>query len=83
MINYSRQLTICHSLRETLRKAIIQSDDASIRSKANEIPTNESILRAVSIVPEIDIEEKLRDFIIAHILNSLRLTPIQKEHLLS
>ncbi len=81
MISYSKQLIICNSTRERIKQAIAHSDDASVRSKVNQIPTSESILRAVSLLPEIDTEEKLRDFIIEHIMRSLNFTAIQREHL--
>jgi hypothetical protein len=81
MINYLKQVDISGSARKIIERALIQSDDAGVRAKANDIPTTESVLRTVSVLPNIDTEEKLRDFTIEHILSSLRLTPVQREHL--
>ena len=81
MFSYVRQVAICESVRETIKRAFAQSDDVNVRLKANNITTTESVLRAVSLLPSLDTEEKLKDFIIEHILSSLRLTPIQREHL--
>ncbi len=64
-----------------IKRAITRSDDAGVRAKVIHIPTTESILRAVSVLPGIDTEEKLKDFTIEHVLSSLHLTEIQREHL--
>jgi hypothetical protein len=81
VFSYVRQVAICESVRETIKRAFAQSDDVNVRLKANNITTTESVLRAVSLLPSLDTEEKLKDFIIEHILSSLRLTAIQREHL--
>jgi hypothetical protein len=81
MINYLRQKEICRSIQKTIKLSLTQYDDISVRRKASDIPTAECILRAVSILPSLDTEEKLKDFIIEHITGSLYLTPIQREHL--
>jgi hypothetical protein len=81
VFSYVRQVAICESVRETIKRAFAQSDDVKVRLKANNITTTESVLRAVSLLPSLDTEEKLKDFMIEHILNSLRLTAIQREHL--
>ena len=81
MLNYLRQVDVCKSVIKMINQALSQTDDAGVRLKATNIPTTESILRAVSLLPNIDTEEKLKDFIIEHISNSLFLTPIQREHL--
>ena len=81
MFSYVRQVAICESVRETIKRAFAQSDDVNVRLKANNITTTESVLRAVSLLPSLDTEEKLKDFMIEHILSSLRLTAIQREHL--
>ena len=81
MFSYVKQVAICESVRETIKRAFAQSDDVNVRLKANNITTTESVLRAVSLLPSLDTEDKLKDFIIEHILSSLRLTPIQREHL--
>ena len=81
MFSYVKQVAICESVRETIKRAFAQSDDVNVRLKANNITTTESVLRAVSLLPSLDTEEKLKDFISEHILSSLRLTPIQREHL--
>jgi hypothetical protein len=81
VFSYVRQVAICESVRETIKRAFAQSDDVNVRLKANNITTTESVLRAVSLLPSLDTEEKLKDFIIEHLLSSLRLTVIQREHL--
>jgi hypothetical protein len=47
------------------------------------MPTTESILRAVSVLPGVDSEEQLKDFIIDHVLASLQITTIRREDLTS
>ena len=79
MFSYLRQVEICESVRKTIKQALLQSDDKNLKFKIVNIPTNESILRAVSISPDIDTEEKLKDFTIKHMSSSLCLTPIQRE----
>jgi hypothetical protein len=81
MISYVRQIAVCEPVLEMIKRAITESDDAGIRAKIIYIPTKESVLRAVSVNPEIDTEEKLRDFTIEHVLVSLQLTEIEKERL--
>lgn len=81
MFSYVKQVAICETVRETIKRAFAQSDDLNVRLKANNITTTESVLRAVSLLPSLDTEEKLKDFMIEHILSSLRLTAIQREHL--
>ena len=81
MFSYVRQVAICESVRETIKRAFAQSDDVNVRLKANNITTTESVLRAVSLLPSLDTEEKLKDFIIEHVLNDLHLTKIQRDHL--
>ncbi|OPX95211.1 MAG: hypothetical protein A4E58_02249 [Syntrophorhabdus sp. PtaB.Bin006] len=81
MLSYLRQVAICESVRETIKQALVQSDDVGIRQKAHTIPTYDSILRAVSLDPSINDEETLKTFIVKHIMGNLRLTAIQKEHL--
>jgi hypothetical protein len=53
----------------------------NLRQKANDIPTNESMLRAASLHPNLDTEEKLRNFLMEQIMGSLRLTASQRERL--
>ena len=81
MLSYVDQVAICGSVRKTIERAVARSNDMGIRAKINNIPTTESVLRAVSVRPDIDSEEKLKDFTIEHILSNLRLTEIQREHL--
>lgn len=81
MISYLRQVAICESIRKTIEEALTQGNDMGLRAKVNNIPTTESILRAVSLFPNIRAEDELRDLITKNILSSLRLTEIQKEHL--
>jgi hypothetical protein len=81
VISYLRQVAICESVRETIKRGLAQNDDVSVRIAANNIDTTESVLRAVSLLPSLDTEEKLKDFIIEQMLRSLRLTADQKERL--
>ena len=81
MISYIRQVEICGPVLDMIRRAITQSDDAGTRASVVHIPTKESVLRAVSVLPSVDTEEELKDFIIERILSDLRLTEIQREHL--
>lgn len=81
MLSYSRQVVICGSVRKTLEQTIAQSSDIGLRAKISGIPTTESVLRAVSLFPNINTEEELKDFIIKHMVNSLRLTENQREYL--
>lgn len=81
MLSYLKQVEICGPVLEKIRRAITQSDDAGTRANIVHIPTKESVLRAVSVLPNIDTEEKLKNFIIEHVLSDLRLTEIQREHL--
>ena len=81
MISYMRQIAICEPVLEMIKRAVTQSDDAGIRAKIVHMPTKESILRAVSVLPSVDTEEKLKEFIIDHLLVSLQLSEIQREHL--
>jgi hypothetical protein len=81
MLSYVKQVEICGPVLDMIRRAITQSDDAGTRATVVHMPTKESVLRAVSILQGIDTEEKLKDFIIKHVLSDLRLTEIQREHL--
>jgi hypothetical protein len=81
MFSYLRQVAICESVRETIRQGLAQSTDVALRLKANHIPTTDGILRMVSLFPKVDTEERLKDLIIEHVLDGLRLTPAQREHL--
>jgi hypothetical protein len=81
MLNYSRQVAICEAVRETIKKALIQSEDVSIKLRVSDIPTTDSILRAASVLPSIDTEEQLKGFIIDDVLASLHIATIQKEQI--
>jgi hypothetical protein len=81
MVSYVRQVAVCESVREMMKRALGQSDDVDVRLKTNSVPTTDGILRAVSLSPGVDTEEKLKDLIIEHVFDSLRLTAIQREHL--
>ena len=81
MLSYMDQVAICNSVRRTIIQALSQSEDAAVRLKVHAIPTTESILRAVTLVPSVDTEQKLKDFIIEHVLGILNVTGIQREHL--
>ena len=81
MISYFKQVAVCRPVLDMIRRAVTQSKDAGLRAKVLDIPTTESLLRVVSVQPKIDTEEELKDFITKHILDSLQLTEIQREHL--
>jgi hypothetical protein len=81
MISYVRQIAVCEPVLEMIKRAIAQSNDAGIRAKIIHFPTKESVLRTVSVHPEIDTEEKLRDFTIEYVLSSLQLNETEKERL--
>jgi hypothetical protein len=81
MLSYIKQVEICGPVMDAIRRAITQSDDAGTKASVVHMPTKESVLRSVSVLPSIDTEEELKDFIIKHVLNELRLTEIQREHL--
>ena len=82
MISYVRQVAICESVRETIKRGLLQGNDMGVRQKVNDIPTTESILRMVSLYPKLDTEETLKEFITNNIINSLRLTATQREQLI-
>ncbi len=79
MINYLRQVALCKSVQEEIKRALTQNVDIGGRLKLNTIPSTESILRAASLRPDIDTEEGFKELVTEHVLESLRLTPIQKE----
>jgi hypothetical protein len=81
VLSYLRQVAICESVRETIKRALARNDDVVVRLAANNIDTTESVLRAVSLLPGLDTEEKLKDFIIEQMLRSLRLTADQRKGL--
>ena len=81
MISYLRQVAICGPVLEMIKQAVARSDDASVRARVIHIHTTESVVRTVSVLPSIDTEEKLKGFTFEHVLSSLGLTEIQREHL--
>jgi hypothetical protein len=81
MLSYSTQIVICDSIRETIKQILIKSNQLSTKLKASSVPTTDSILRAASLLPNVNTEEELKEFIIEHILTALRLTESQKEQL--
>ena len=82
MISYVRQVALCESVRETIKRALLQDNDVVMKLKANKIPSTDGILRAVSLFPKINTEEALKDLITVRILSSLHLTAAQREQLL-
>ena len=78
MINYMKQVSVCDSVREIIKRAFTQSTDTSLRMKTGNIPSTDSILRAISLSPHIDDEQTLRQAIVEHTLKTLRLTEDQK-----
>lgn len=81
MISYVRQVAICESVRQMIRQALGRSDDWRSKLNVSSSPTTDSILRAVSVLPSLDTEEKLKEFIIDHTLTNLRFPKLQKEDL--
>jgi hypothetical protein len=78
MISYMKQVSLCDSIRETIKRTFAQSADLSLRMKTGSIPSTDSILRAISISPHIEDEQTLKQAIVEHTLNALRLTEDQK-----
>jgi hypothetical protein len=78
MISYMRQVSICDSVREIIKRAFTQSGDLSLRMKTGNIPSTDSLLRAISLSPHINDEQTLKEAIIEHTLGTLRLTDDQK-----
>ena len=74
MMSYVRQVPICKSVRKAIEESFAESGNASFRAKIGDIPTVESILRAVSLYPNLNNAEELRTFMVKHILSDLRLT---------
>ena len=81
MVSYLRQVAICESVQKAIKQALTQGDNLSVRLKIYNIPTTESVLRAVSLSSHVDTDEKLKDFITDHVLCSLCLTADQRGHL--
>jgi hypothetical protein len=79
MLGYLRQVAICKSVLETIRQSLVRNNDWHLKLKLSSIPATESILRAVSALPDLGTEEKLKDFITDYVIDSLHLTTIQKE----
>jgi hypothetical protein len=81
MLSYSIQIVICDSIRETIRQILIKSSQLSTKLKAGSVPSTDSILRGVSLLPNVNTEEELKEFIIKRVLTDLQLTESQKEQL--
>lgn len=79
MISYVRQVPICKSVRKAIEESFAESGQANFRAKISDIPTVESVLRAVSLYQNLNTEEELRAFITRHILSDLRLTKDQQQ----
>lgn len=79
MMSYVRQVPICQAVRRTIEKSFAESGDPAFRAKISNIPPVESILRAVSLYPNLNTEEELRAFMVRHILSDLRLTKDQQQ----
>ncbi len=79
MISYLKQVPICNDVRKTIERSLAQGGDAHLRGKISKIPPVESVLRAVSLYPNLNTEEELRAFIARHIFSELRLTKEQLE----
>ena len=78
MISYMRQVSICDSVREIIKRAFTQSGDLSLKMKTGNIPSTDSLLRAISLSPHINDEQTLKEAIIEHTLSALRLSEDQK-----
>lgn len=81
MLDYSKQIAICESVRKRIRQALVESSRLPVRLKSSNIPACDSILRAVSLLRNVDTEEKLREFMIQYVLTNLHLTDDQREQL--
>jgi len=79
MISYLKQVPICNDVRKAVERSLSGSGDVSFRGKISKIPSVESVLRAVSLNPNLNTEEELRIFITQHIFNELRLTKEELE----
>jgi hypothetical protein len=79
MLNYSRQIVICGSIRETIKQALMKSGQLSTKLKTGSIFSTDSILRAVSLFPRINNGEELKEFIAKRIASDLRLTESERE----
>jgi len=78
MISYMKQVSVCDSVREIIKRAFTQSTDPSLKMKTGNIPSTDSILRAISLSPHIEDEHTLTEAIVEHTLKTLRLTDDQK-----
>jgi hypothetical protein len=79
VISYMKQVTVGNSVRETIKQTLARSKDRGIRAKMHSIPATESILRVVSLFPNMNTEEELKDFITKHILSTIGLPATQQE----
>jgi hypothetical protein len=57
-----------------IRETLVKNSQLCTKLKASSIPSIDNILRAASVSPSFDTEEKLKDFIIDYALFSLRLS---------
>jgi hypothetical protein len=74
MISYARQTAVCNAVRETVKQAFEQIGYRTLGSKTGDIPTTDSVLRAISLSPNIDTEQTLKQVITEYIIAALRLT---------
>lgn len=81
MISYVKQVPICNDVRKAVERSLAETGNATFRAMIHKIPPVESVLRAVSLYPKLNIEEELRVFMIQHIFDELRLTKDQQEQL--
>ena len=79
MLSYSRQIALSESVRETIKRALARSSQLSTKLKTSSIHTTDSIPRAVSLFPNVNTEEELKEFIIKRIVTDLRLTESDEE----
>ena len=78
MISYTKQVSVCNSVLEIIKQTFNRSPDPAVRIKTGNVPSTDSILRAISLSPHIEDEQTLRQAIVEHILNALRLTEEQR-----
>ena len=79
MLSYPRQIALSESVRETIKRALARSSQLSTKLKTSSIHTTDSIPRAVSLFPNVNTEEELKEFIIKRIATDLRLTESDEE----
>ncbi len=81
MISYVKQVSLCSGVRKAIERSLAESGDANVRAKIGKIPPVDSILRVVSLYPNLDTEEGLRAFMVQHIFSELRLSKDEQDQI--